>query len=163
WAECDPAGRGRVPRGPRRLGGPPVCGGACEPIGAAAHPVLGGCASEGSRRCSSPRAAGPRAVVGVCGGGRSRDCSVCTPGAGAGGGGGPRGRGSGGIMSPATAGGPTPAAHDACGGAVPRRRNQSPLSRASRLVVEVETLANPAGDHGWTVLATTVGAEVGSD
>jgi hypothetical protein len=32
-----------------------------------------------------------------------------------------------------------------------------------RLVVEVEALAHPEEDNGWTVLATTVSAEVGPD
>ena len=31
------------------------------------------------------------------------------------------------------------------------------------MVVEVETLANPEEDHGWTVLATTVSSEVSTD
>src|SRR2546430_9043844 len=34
-----------------------------------------------------------------------------------------------------------------------------PLESGYRLVVEVEALANPEADNGWTVLATTVSAE----
>jgi len=37
------------------------------------------------------------------------------------------------------------------------------LESGYRLVVAVEALANPEEDNGWTVLATTVRAEVGGD
>src|SRR2546427_7061437 len=38
-----------------------------------------------------------------------------------------------------------------------------PTESGDRLVVEVEALANPEEDNGWTVLATTVRAEVCGD
>src|SRR5262245_35137171 len=45
----------------------------------------------------------------------------------------------------------------------PAKMDPPPLESGYRLVVEVEALANPEEDHGWTVLATTVRAEVGGD
>jgi transposase len=45
----------------------------------------------------------------------------------------------------------------------PSKTDPSPTEVGYRLVVEVEALANPEEDNGWTVLATTVGAEVCSD
>jgi transposase len=39
----------------------------------------------------------------------------------------------------------------------------APTESGYRVVVEVETLANPEEDNGWTVLATTVRAEVCTD
>jgi hypothetical protein len=39
----------------------------------------------------------------------------------------------------------------------------SPIEAGYRLVVEVEALAHPEEDNGWTVLATTVSAEVCTD
>jgi hypothetical protein len=41
----------------------------------------------------------------------------------------------------------------------PAKRDPPPLESGYRLVVEVEVLANPEEDNGWTVLATTVSAE----
>lgn len=38
-----------------------------------------------------------------------------------------------------------------------------PLEAGSRLLVEVEALANAEEDNGWTVLATTVDAAVCPD
>jgi hypothetical protein len=38
-----------------------------------------------------------------------------------------------------------------------------PLEPGYRLVVEVEALANAEEDNGWTVLATTIDAEVCPD
>jgi hypothetical protein len=37
------------------------------------------------------------------------------------------------------------------------------MESGCRLVVEVESLTNPEDDNGWTVLATTVSAEAGTD
>lgn len=50
----------------------------------------------------------------------------------------------------------------------PRRRRPAkmappPMASSDHLVVAVEALANPAEDHGWTVLATTVDAAVWPD
>jgi hypothetical protein len=45
----------------------------------------------------------------------------------------------------------------------PAKREPPPLESGYRLVVEVEGLANPEEDNGWTVLATTVSAEGGAD
>jgi len=41
----------------------------------------------------------------------------------------------------------------------PAKMDPPPLESGYRLVVEVEALANPEADNGWTVLATTVSAE----
>ena len=41
----------------------------------------------------------------------------------------------------------------------PAKMDPPPLESGDRLVVEVEALANPEADNGWTVLATTVSAE----
>jgi transposase len=41
----------------------------------------------------------------------------------------------------------------------PAKTDPPPLESGYRLVVEVEALANPEEDNGWTVLATTVSAE----
>jgi transposase len=45
----------------------------------------------------------------------------------------------------------------------PAKMAPPPLESGYRLVVEVEALANPEEDNGWTVLATTVDAEVCPD
>jgi transposase len=45
----------------------------------------------------------------------------------------------------------------------PAKTDPSPTEAGYRLVVEVEGLANPEEDKGWTVLATTVSAEVCTD
>jgi transposase len=45
----------------------------------------------------------------------------------------------------------------------PSKTDPPPTEAGYRLVVEGEALANPEEDNGWTVLATTVGAEVCSD
>ena len=45
----------------------------------------------------------------------------------------------------------------------PAKTEPVPTESGYRRVVEVEALANPEEDNGWTVLATTVGAEVCSD
>ena len=45
----------------------------------------------------------------------------------------------------------------------PAKTDPPPTEAGYRLVVEVEVLANPEEDNGWTVLATTVGADVCSD
>src|SRR6516162_1635240 len=45
----------------------------------------------------------------------------------------------------------------------PTKTDPPPLESGYRLVVEVEALANAAEDNGWTVLATTVSAEDGTD
>jgi hypothetical protein len=45
----------------------------------------------------------------------------------------------------------------------PAKLDPPPMESGYRLVVEVEALANPEEDNGWTVLATTVDAEVCSD
>jgi transposase len=45
----------------------------------------------------------------------------------------------------------------------PAKMAPPPLESGYRLVVEVEVLANPEEDNGWTVLATTVDAEVCPD
>jgi transposase len=45
----------------------------------------------------------------------------------------------------------------------PAKTAPPPLESGYRLVVEVEALANPEEDNGWTVLATTVSAEDGAD
>jgi len=45
----------------------------------------------------------------------------------------------------------------------PAKTDPSPTEVGYRLVVEVEALANPEEDDGWTVLATTVSAEVCTD
>jgi transposase len=45
----------------------------------------------------------------------------------------------------------------------PAKMDLPPLESGYRLVVEVEALANPEEDNGWTVLATTVRAEGGAD
>jgi hypothetical protein len=45
----------------------------------------------------------------------------------------------------------------------PAKTAPPPTESGYRLVVEVEALANPEEDNGWTVLATTVRAEVGGD
>lgn len=42
----------------------------------------------------------------------------------------------------------------------PAKLDPPPIEAGYRLVVEVEALTNPEEDHGWTVLATTVDAEV---
>jgi hypothetical protein len=41
----------------------------------------------------------------------------------------------------------------------PAKMDPPPLESGYRMVVEVEILANPEEDNGWTVLATTVSAE----
>jgi hypothetical protein len=38
-----------------------------------------------------------------------------------------------------------------------------PLESGYRVAVEIEALANPEEDNGWTVLATTVSGESGAD
>jgi transposase len=45
----------------------------------------------------------------------------------------------------------------------PAKLDPPPMESGYRLVVEVEALANPEEDNGWTVLATTVDAEGCSD
>src|SRR5215813_13107435 len=45
----------------------------------------------------------------------------------------------------------------------PAKMDPPPLESGYRLVVEVEALANPEEDNGWTVLATTVSGEVCGD
>src|SRR5262245_62080867 len=45
----------------------------------------------------------------------------------------------------------------------PAKMDPPPLASGYRLVVEVEALAHPEEDKGWTGLATTVGAEVCGD
>jgi transposase len=45
----------------------------------------------------------------------------------------------------------------------PAKTDPPPTEAGYRLVVEVEALTNPEEDNGWTVLATTVGAEVCAD
>jgi transposase len=45
----------------------------------------------------------------------------------------------------------------------PAKTAPPPLESGYRLVVEVEALANAAEDNGWTVLATTVSVEDGTD
>src|SRR5262245_58201846 len=45
----------------------------------------------------------------------------------------------------------------------PAKTDPPPTEAGYRLMVEVEALANPEEDNGWTVLATTVGAEVCTD
>jgi transposase len=45
----------------------------------------------------------------------------------------------------------------------PTKTEPVPTESGYRLVVEVEALAHPEEDNGWTVLATTVGAEVCAD
>ena len=45
----------------------------------------------------------------------------------------------------------------------PTKMDPPPMESGSRLVVEVEALANAEADNGWTVLATTVDAEVCPD
>ena len=45
----------------------------------------------------------------------------------------------------------------------PAKLDPPPMESGYRLVVEVEALANPEEDNGWTVLATTVDTEVCSD
>ena len=45
----------------------------------------------------------------------------------------------------------------------PAKTAPPPTEAGYRLMVEVEALANPEEDNGWTVLATTVGAEVCTD
>jgi transposase len=45
----------------------------------------------------------------------------------------------------------------------PAKMDPSPLESGYRLVVELEALSNPEEDNGWTVLATTVSAEGGTD
>lgn len=45
----------------------------------------------------------------------------------------------------------------------PAKTEPPPLESGYRLVVAVESLPNPEEDNGWTVLATTVGAEVCAD
>ena len=45
----------------------------------------------------------------------------------------------------------------------PAKTDPAPMEAGYRLVVEVETLENAEEDNGWTVLATTVSAEVCTD
>jgi hypothetical protein len=45
----------------------------------------------------------------------------------------------------------------------PAKTDPAPTEAGYRLEVEVEALDNPAEDNGWTVLATTVSAEVCTD
>jgi len=45
----------------------------------------------------------------------------------------------------------------------PAKPESQPMASGSRLVVEVERLPNPEEDHGWTVLATTVSPQTGTD
>jgi transposase len=45
----------------------------------------------------------------------------------------------------------------------PAKMAPPPLESGYRLVVEIEALANPEEDNGWTVLATTVSAASGAD
>jgi transposase len=45
----------------------------------------------------------------------------------------------------------------------PAKTDPSPREAGYRLVVEVEALAHPEEDHGWTVLATTVSAAICTD
>jgi len=45
----------------------------------------------------------------------------------------------------------------------PAKMDPPPLAAGYRLAVEIEALANPEEDHGWTVLATTVSGESGAD
>jgi transposase len=45
----------------------------------------------------------------------------------------------------------------------PAKTDPPPSESGYRLMVEVEALANPEEDSGWTVLATTVSAEVCTD
>ena len=48
-------------------------------------------------------------------------------------------------------------------GAALRKTDPPPIEAGYRLEVEVEALANPEEEHGWTVLATTVSAEACTD
>jgi hypothetical protein len=45
----------------------------------------------------------------------------------------------------------------------PAKTDPPPTEAGYRLVAEVEALTNPEEDHGWTVLATTISAEVCTD
>ena len=45
----------------------------------------------------------------------------------------------------------------------PAKMDPPPMESGYRLVIEVEALANPEEDNGWTVLATTIDAEVCPD
>jgi transposase len=45
----------------------------------------------------------------------------------------------------------------------PAKTDPPPIESGYRLVVEVEALANPEEDNGWTVLATTVSPEMSTD
>jgi transposase len=45
----------------------------------------------------------------------------------------------------------------------PAKTDPPPIETGYRLVVEVEALAHPEEDNGWTVLATTVSPETGTD
>jgi Transposase DDE domain len=45
----------------------------------------------------------------------------------------------------------------------PAKTDPPPIESGSRLVVEVESLPNAEEDNGWTVLATTVSSETGTD
>src|SRR5215475_3350422 len=45
----------------------------------------------------------------------------------------------------------------------PAKTESQPMESGYRLVVEVESLPNPEEDHGWTVLATTVCPQTGTD
>ena len=45
----------------------------------------------------------------------------------------------------------------------PAKTDPAPTESGYRLVVEVEVLRHPEEDHGWTVLATTVRPEAGTD
>jgi transposase len=45
----------------------------------------------------------------------------------------------------------------------PAKTDSPPTESGYRLIVESEVLGSPAEEHGWTVLATTVSAEEGSD
>src|SRR5262245_48802365 len=57
----------------------------------------------------------------------------------------------------------TPALGGVRGGAAQPRRPPPSTEAGSRRVVEGEPLATPDADNGWTVRATTVGAEVCTD
>ena len=52
--------------------------------------------------------------------------------------------------------------HATCA-AGPAKTDPPPIEAGYRLLVEVEALAHPEEDNGWTVLATTISAEVCTD
>ena len=150
-----PAGGGRVQRWAGRPGGAALCRGAFESTGAAANPGLCRCASEGSRSRGRPRAAGASPVVCLPADAEAAIAEYEGRGQGR------RGRR------------PRPWRYHAVRYRIvaetrrtrrarrgrPAKTDPPPTESGYRLVVEVEALANPEEDNGWTVLATTVRAE----